>query len=109
TFVGIGQRASRNVPAKSCVIQLRPQRPQTSRDVPQALPKGQLGERHRLKLIPTGKSSHAIVAAKAPDARVELVSWKELHQLRKDQPAGMHRSSFPSPTRGKDNHSSRPS
>jgi hypothetical protein len=80
-LVGVGQSASRYLATKASVIELGPESPQASLDVPQALAIRQLREGHRKELIATRELAHASIAAVSPHARVEFVPWEEFHHL----------------------------
>jgi hypothetical protein len=84
------------------MIELAAHRSKTSFDVSQALAKRELTEGQTQKLIATRKPARPFVAPIASDTRVELVSWKKLHQLRKHQLVDVHQSPLvgwkPNPT-----------
>src|SRR5271166_1430477 len=89
-FVRIRQRRARHLATESQVIQLALQRTQTSFDVAQAFPIGQLGEGHRQILIPTAEASQPEVALITLDATTELPVGKKADQLREDGAALIH-------------------
>src|ERR1035437_1171832 len=72
-FVRIRQRRASHLATESQVIQLALQRTQTSFDVAQTFPIGQLGEGHRQILIPTAEASQPEVALITLDATTKLV------------------------------------
>jgi len=67
--------------------------PQTSFDIPQALPIGQLGKGHAAKLIPAGKTLDLVVAIVSPDTLTKIVNWDKVHQLRKYCTTSIHQPS----------------
>jgi len=69
---------------------------QTRLDVAKALAVGQLSESHAAKLVGTVEAFDASVAVVSSNASIELVAREEIHQLRKDNPSGVHGQS-PSP------------
>ncbi len=89
-FVRIRQRRASHLATESQVIQLALQRTQTSFDVAQAFPIGQLGEGHRQILIPTAEASQPEVALITLDATTELPVGKKADQLREDGAALVH-------------------
>jgi hypothetical protein len=76
-FVRIRQRRASHLATESQVIQLALQRTQTSFDVAQTFPIGQLGEGHRQILIPTAEASQPEVALITLDATTELPVGKK--------------------------------
>jgi len=90
SFVGIGQSASGSQTVHSRMIELGPQGPQTRFDVAQALPVGELGERHHQELLVTGQRFCVSIALVPPHALVEFVPRQPVHHLGKDDPAFVH-------------------
>ena len=74
------------------VVQLRALGAQTRLDVAQALPKGQLRERHAQKLIQTGERLNLAFPAIPRHTSTKRRQRKVLHQLRKNQFAVVHQS-----------------
>ena len=66
--VGIGQRASRDLPTKARVVELRLDSPQTRLDVAEAFAKGQLCKRQAEKLIPAREATWTTIASIPPNA-----------------------------------------
>jgi len=99
-LVGVRQRAAGCAGPYSAVIQLRAERPQTSLDVPKALPVRELGKR---------KNHELLVAAHGPDMKVapvpfdtlrQLVLRQPVHKLGKNGPSLVHDSTLPSLVEG---------
>jgi len=90
-FVGIGQRRAPHRLAEAHMVELRRLHRQTRLDVTQALPPGQLRERHRAILLGAGKHSHATIAAIARNDPRKGAPRKEIHQLGEQRLAGIHR------------------
>jgi hypothetical protein len=65
-------------------------RVQTDFDIAKALAVRQLRERHRKKLIETGKRAHAMISSITLDALVELVPGEEIQQLCKNVSTLVH-------------------
>jgi hypothetical protein len=89
-FVGVGQSASGHAATESHVIELRRYSTQTSLDIAEALPVGQLSEGHSQKLVPAGKAFDLTVAAVADNAATELRTRQEIDELDKDGFANVH-------------------
>ena len=89
-FVGIGQGAARDRAANPQVVQPTFLRAQASHDVAQALAEGQLGKGHAEKMVPTGETSHPVVASIALDTLAKLVAGQMLRQLRKQRLSAVH-------------------
>jgi hypothetical protein len=73
---------------------------QTRLDVAQALAKGDLGKRHRQKLIETCERLDLVISTITSHAKPKGAQWQVLGQLRKDQLAKnlsilLRRSSIP--------------
>jgi len=103
-LVGIGQRAARDVAANSQVIQLPTESPQARLDVAQTLAIRELREGHREKLVPTRKTSHAILASITRHAAPKFVRGNKIHQLRECRPARVHLASLPVQKDGESDH-----
>jgi hypothetical protein len=88
--IRVRQRVAGNAAANTHVIELRTRRTQTSFDVAQALPVGQLGESHAQKLVPAGETLKFVVAIVALHAETKILRGKKVHQLREDRFAGIH-------------------
>ena len=89
-FVGVGQRAACNVTSNFYMIEFGMDGAQTRLDVAKALAVGQLRESHAAKLVGTVEPLDAAVAVVSPNASIELVARQEIHQLRKNDPSGVH-------------------
>ncbi len=89
-FVGARQIHARHIATNPQTIKLAPSRTQTSLDVAQAFPIGQLGEAHAQKLIPTTESLNLVHAPISIDATFELLWMNPLHQLRKNGRLSVH-------------------
>lgn len=89
-FQRIGQGRAGDLVAESHVTELALHRAQAGLDVAEALPECQLRESQTKKLVEAGKASEFVIAAVPLDALLELVGWKVIHQLRKDQTANVH-------------------
>src|SRR6202158_3117399 len=94
-FVGVGQRAARNVAANSQVIQLPTESPQARFDFAPTLAISELREGHREKLVPTGKPPDSILASVTRHTAPKFVSGDEIHQLREHCLARVHFASLP--------------
>src|SRR5208337_202122 len=88
-------RAARDVAANPQVIQLPTKSPQTRFDVAQTLAKSELRKGPGEKLVPTRKTSHAILAAITRDTAPEFVSGNEIHQRVEHRLARDHVASLP--------------
>jgi hypothetical protein len=91
--VGIGQRAPRDLATEARVVELGLECPQARLDVAQAFAKGELRERQAEKLVPTREAARTTVSAVSPHARVEIVSWNEVHDLSEHKSSRVHASS----------------
>ncbi len=89
--VGIGQCAPRDLAAEARMVELGLEGPQTRLDVAQAFAKGQLRERQAEKLVATREAARATVSTVSPHARVEIVSWNEVHELSEHELPGSMR------------------
>ena len=89
-LVGVGQGAPGHVTAKAGAIEFRLHRLKAEDNFPQAFSPVELSEGHAEKLVVTHERSHAAIAVVAFDASVEFVSWKEIHQLRKNGAPEIH-------------------
>ena len=94
-FVGVGERAARDVTADARVIKFRAQGAQTNFDFAQTVAAGQLRKSHTEKLVPTRKGADFVVAAIAIYTTPKLVRGNEIHQLREDRFACLHASPPP--------------
>ena len=94
-FVGVGERASRDLGSDSCMVKFGLHSAETGFDVSQALAVGQLCECHAAKLICAEEFPCPVISLVSPYAPVEFVGREEVHQLGKDNPSGVHRP-FPS-------------
>ena len=90
-FVGIGQGAARNPAADAHVVELELLHPQTSLDVAQTLAIGELGEGQTEKLVERRKALHLVIALIAIHAAMELGKRHQVHELRENRPAGIHK------------------
>jgi len=91
SMIGVGQRAPRDFAAKSGVIQLGPQGPQTRFDVPQAFAIGELRESHAQELVAARETATALIATILVDAGVELAPRQKVHELRKHELSVEHK------------------
>ena len=66
-LVGVGQSVARHAAAESHVVELRFDSEETSLDVSQALPSGELGKSKAEELIEAGKAEHFVLAPLARD------------------------------------------
>ena len=89
-LVGVGQIASGKVAAQPQVIRLGRMRLHARFDVPQALAKGDLCERHAQELIQRTEGPHVEVAAVLGDQAPEGVPRRKLHHLRENKFARVH-------------------
>ena len=91
-FVGVGERAARDVAADTRVIQSRAQSAQTNFDLAQTVAAGQLRKSHTEKLVPTRKSADLVVAAIAiTQRRNSCVGMKSINCANTVLPACMRR------------------
>ena len=93
--IGIGQRAPRDTPAKSRVIQLGLECPQARLDVAKALAIGQLRKGQTQPLIATREPALPPISPLLRDAPIELVPRHELHELRQHKLPRMHNATLP--------------
>jgi hypothetical protein len=89
--VGIGQRVASHRRPNPEMIELGTLCTQAYFDVPKTLPVGQLCERHAQELIQAREGLHFELAPIADNAAAESSQRKMAHQLRKHQPASVHR------------------
>ena len=89
-FVGVGQSALGDVAAEPCMVEFGFHRPQTYLDIAERFFEGQLCVSHAQELIEARKFPQAVIAAIAEDTLVELVFWNEVHDLRENDPVGIH-------------------
>ena len=80
-FVGIGQCAAGDVPAKPNMVEFGSHDPQAGFDVAKTLPIGQLRERHAEELIAARETPDSVVASIAPHAGIEFAFREEVQQL----------------------------
>ena len=73
-LVGMSERIARNVASKTHVIEFPLSRAQTSFDVPEAFPIGQLSESHAEKLVPARKVFDLVVAVVTLNTFLKLVN-----------------------------------
>jgi len=90
SFVGIGQRRTRDAAPESQMVEAVLDRAQTGFDVTKALAACQLGEGHCEKLIHAREATMPLVAAVATNTALELVSGKVADHLGEDSAAGVH-------------------
>ena len=90
-FVGVCQRVARHTAADAHVVQAQAVSPQTALDVARTLAISQLRKRHAQELIPARERLDLVVAAIAIHASAELVNGHEVHKLRENRLAGIHR------------------
>src|ERR1035438_165318 len=91
-FVGVGERAARDVAANPGVIKSRTQGAQTNFDLAQTLAPGQLGKSQAEKLVPASEGADFVIAAVTIHTTAKLVRGNEIHQLREDRFACLHAS-----------------
>ena len=92
-LVGIGQGRAVNAVAKSHGVQLARVGSKRHFDVAQALAPSQLGKSHDAKLLRASQAPHARVAAIARHDARKACPWNELHDLREQGLADIHRKS----------------
>ncbi len=92
-LVGIGQGGSVNAVAKAHGVELARVGPQSDFDVAQALAPSQLGKGHDAKLLGAAQATHARIAAIASHDSRKACPWNELHDLREQSLADIHRKS----------------
>jgi len=92
-LVGIGQGGAVNALAKSHGVKLARVGSKSHFDVSQALAPSQLGKSHDAKLLGATQAAHARVAAIASHDARKACPWNELHDLRKQGLADIHRKS----------------
>jgi len=92
-LVGIGQGGAVNAVAKSHGVQLARVGSKRHFDVAQALSPSQLGKSHDAKLLGVCQAPHARVAAIARHDARKACPWNELHDLREQGLADIHRES----------------
>jgi hypothetical protein len=93
-FVCVGQCGASHGIAESHVIQLGPDRAQTSFDVTKALSIGQLGKGHGEVLLPAGELFDIAITAILRHAATELAIRKKTDQLGEDAFAFVHSPSW---------------
>src|SRR6266566_2944786 len=89
-FVGISQGRARHLAAESHVVELAADGTKARFDVAKTLAVGQLSERHRQILIPTGQIFQIAITPVAGYALLELLVRKELDQLGEDGAPSVH-------------------
>lgn len=89
-FVGVGQRAPRNLSPESGVIEFGLESAQAGFDIAQAVAERELGESHGEKLIEARKGLHFVVTLISVDARAEFVHRKKIHDLGEDDASLVH-------------------
>src|SRR6266849_2565042 len=89
-FVGIGQGRARHLAAESHVVELAADGTKARFDVAKTLAVGQLSERHRQIVIPTGQIFQIAITPVAGYALLELLVRKELDQLGEDGAPSVH-------------------
>ena len=92
-LVGIGQGRAVNAVAKSHGVQLARVGSKSHLDVAQALAPSQLSKSHDAKLLRASQAPHARVAAIARHDARKACPWNELHDLREQGLADIHRKS----------------
>ena len=90
-LVGLGQCRTAHRRAESHGIELGRLRAQTGFDVAQALAIGQLGKGHGAELFGATEAAHPAVAAITGHTAGKRSPGKEVHQLREQQLASVHR------------------
>jgi len=88
--IGVGQSIARYHGPNTEMIKLVPLRSKASRDVPQALPIGQLSECHTQKLIETLERLDLVLPAVSGYAATKRRQRKMLRQLRENQHSLVH-------------------
>src|ERR1035437_10115296 len=89
-LVGVGQRRSRHLAAKTHVIELALHGAQAGFDVAETFAECQLGKSQAKELIQAGKAAQFVITAVPHDALVELVRRDVINQLGEDGAAGKH-------------------
>ena len=92
-LVGIDQGRAVNAVAKSHCLKLARVGSKRHFDVAQALAPSQLGKSHDAKLLGASQASHARVAAIAGHDARKACAWNELHNVREQGLADIHRKS----------------
>ena len=92
-LVGIGQGGAVNAVAKSHGVQLARVGSKSHLDVSQTLSPSQLCKSHDAKLLRASQAPHARVAAIARHDARKACPWNELHDLREQGLADIHRKS----------------
>ena len=59
-------------------------------DIPQTFPVSQLSKGHTKKLVPAGECSHSFITLVSLDTPTEFMHGEKIHNLRENQPAGIH-------------------
>jgi hypothetical protein len=89
-LVGIGQRRAPHRIAEAHGIEFRGLHRQAGFDVAQALPVGQLCERHGPIMLAAGQRPHPLIAAVPRDNPGECAPRQKIHQLGKKRLATVH-------------------
>jgi len=97
-FVGLGQIAASNAPAKAKMIRLAAMRIQGYHQIPKAIPIGQLPENHAQKLVPASEMPYEFIAFILVDHPVENSLRQELYDLCENIFPLVHRWPFWWPT-----------
>ena len=90
-LVGVRQGVARDASAKPHVIQLGSLRAQAGFDVAKTFAVGELSEVQAKKLIPARKILDVAIALIAIEAKLKLVGWQIIQELRKNGSAKIHR------------------
>ena len=90
SFVGVGQRGAGYLAANPNVVELGALRIETSHQIPQPFPTGQLGIRDAQKLGPGREVSDSVVRRISIDEMLEMTERNEVQQLRENRPATIH-------------------
>ena len=90
-LVGIGQGAARHAAPDAQVIQPARQGIEREFDGPQTPAAGELGEGQAQELVPAGERAHPVSAGVAVDQSIEGFVRQEIHELREDGPASVHK------------------
>lgn len=90
-LVGVGQGAAAHVATQPQVIEFGGLRAQTRLDVAQAFAVGQLCKSHRQKLVQAAEGAHVEIAAIFRHQTAKGMPRRELHELRENEIANVHR------------------
>lgn len=102
SFVGVGQSGAGYLAANPNVVELGTLRIETSHQISQAFPTGQLGIRDAQKLGPGREVSDSVVRCISIDEMLEMTEGNEVQQLSEYRPATIHDAASFAKITGKD-------